>query len=186
MEAHMYKISYVGDGLTSEFLFAFPFFQDADIKVALDEKLLSENQYSVYANEDFDGGTVIFSTPPAEDVKIDIFRQISLSRVVDYQPTAKIDPESLNSDFNFLLEAFKDLHSIEVNVTEWANIHDNVMNFLNYNLQVIEDKLSGGAVLGLYNNLVSVLESALPKLINDYGSITETALNENKDDYGLL
>ena len=109
-----------------------------------------------------------------------------MSRVVDYQPTAKIDPESLNSDFNFLLEAFKDLHSIEVNVTEWANIHDNVMNFLNYNLQVIEDKLSGGAVLGLYNNLVSVLESALPKLINDYGSITETAPNENKDDYGLL
>ncbi len=182
----MYKISYVGDGTTSEFLFAFPFFQDADIRVAIDEKIVSDTLYSVYANDDFDGGTVIFSTAPSEGSKIDIFRQISLSRVVDYQPTSKIDPESLNSDFNFLLEAFKDLHSIDINLTEWANIHDNVMNFLNYNLQVIEDKLSGGSVLGLYNNLLSVLDNALPKLINDYGSITEPAPNETKDDYGLL
>ena len=182
----MYKISYVGDGTTSEFLFAFPFFQDADIRVAIDEKVISDNLYSVYANDDFDGGKVIFSNVPSEGSKIDIFRQISLARVVDYQPTSKIDPESLNSDFNFLLEAFKDLHSIDINLTEWANTHDNVMNFLNYNLQVIEDKLSGGSVLGLYNNLLSVLDNALPKLINDYGSITEPAPNETKDDYGLL
>lgn len=182
----MYKISYVGDGTTSEFLFAFPFFQDDDIKVSLDEKIIPDTQYSVYANDDFDGGAVIFATAPSEGSKIDIFRQISLSRVVDYQPTAKIDPESLNSDFNFLLEAFKDLQSIDINLSEWANTHDNVMKFLNYNLQVIEDKLSGGGVLGLYNNLVSVLDNALPKLINDYGSITEPAPNETKDDYGLL
>ena len=57
---------------------------------------------------------------------------------------------------------------------------------MNYVLQTIEDKLSGGAVLGLYNNLLSVLNNALPNLINDYGSVTEEAPNENNDDYGSV
>ncbi len=182
----MYKVSYVADGETSEFLFVFPFFQSADIRVSVDDKILSDTEYAVIPNEEYDGGNVVFPMPPEKDVKIDIFRQVALSRVIDYQPTAKIDPENLNADFNFLLEAFKDLHKIDIDVTEWGNIHDNVMRFLNYNLQVIEDKLSGGSVLGLYRNLVSVLENALPKLINDYGSITEEAPNENRDDYGVL
>ncbi len=182
----MYKISYIADGMTSEYAFAFPFFQDADVHVALDDVLATDNQYSVIANEDFDGGNIVFSIPPPENTKIDIFRQISLSRVVDYQPTAKIDPESLNADFNFLLEAFRDLHNIDIDLTEWANTHDNIKNFLEYTVQLIQDKLAGGAVLGLYSNLLSVLNSALPSLINDYGSVSEPAPNENRDDYGVL
>ena len=182
----MYKISYTGDGQTTQYLFAFPFFQDADVRVALDETVLGTDKYAVIANDDFDGGTVSFLTPPADGVQIDIFRQISLSRVIDYQPTAKIDPESVNTDFNFLVEAFRDLHEIDIDLTQWKNTHDNVMAFLEYNLDVIQDKLGGGAVMGLYNNLVSVLKNALPQLINDYGSITDTAPNETRDDYGVL
>ena len=109
-----------------------------------------------------------------------------MDRVIDYQPTLKIDPEDLNSDFNFLLAALKDMNAINIDLSQWANIHETVLNQMNYVLQTIEDKLSGGAVLGLYNNLVSVLDNALPNLINDYGSITEEAPNENNDDYGSL
>lgn len=182
----MYKISYVGDGQTSEYIFAFPFFQDADVRVALDNTVLNDTQYSVVANENFDGGTVILPSPVPENTKIDIFRQISLTRVVDYQPTAKIDPENLNTDFNFLLEAFRDLRAVDVDIAQWANIHDNVLTFLKYNMDVIQDKLSGGAVMGLYKNLLTVLDGALPKLINDYGSITEPATGAYNDDYGIL
>jgi hypothetical protein len=57
---------------------------------------------------------------------------------------------------------------------------------MEYTLSVIKDKMSGGTVLGLYRNLVSVLQNALPKLINDYGLITDAAPNENRDDYGIL
>ena len=53
-------------------------------------------------------------------------------------------------------------------------------------MSTIEDKMTGGAVLGLYYNLVSVLSGALPQLINDYGSVTEEASNENNDDYGSI
>ena len=182
----MYKITYTGDGITTQYVFAFPFFQDADIRVAFDDTIIDASQYSVVANDAFDGGTVVFVSPPVTGTQIDIFRQVSLSRVIDYQPTAKIDPEILNSDFNFLVEAFKDLREIDIDLTEWKNTHNNVMSFLEYNLSVIQDKLGGGAVMGLYGNLVSVLENALPKLINDYGSITDVAPNETRDDYGIL
>ena len=40
----MYKISYTGDGTNTEFVFSFPFFQNADIKVAIDDVLLDDTQ----------------------------------------------------------------------------------------------------------------------------------------------
>jgi hypothetical protein len=163
MGANMYKISYTGDGQTTEFLFAFPFFQVADVCVAIDNSEIISG-FSVIPNDNFTGGRVVFSVAPTENAQIDIYRQISLSRIIDYQPTAKIDPEDLNSDFNFLLAAFQDLRKVDVDLSEWTNTHDNVMAFLNYTMDVIKDKLSGGGVLGLYNNLVSVLASALPVL----------------------
>ncbi len=182
----MYKISYTGDGINTEFVFSFPFFQNADIKVAIDNVLLDNTQYDVNPNQDFNGGLVVFPSAPLSGKHIDIFRQVSLSRTIDYQPTQKIDPEDLNSDFNFLLAAFQDLHNIDIDLSSWANVHDNLLAQINYALQTIEDKLSGGSVLGLYNNLLNVLDSALPSLINDYGYVTEAANNENNDDYGSL
>ena len=183
----MYKISYVADGTTTEFEFSFTFFQTADVRVAIDKIIDCENQnFSVVANDDFTGGNIVFDEAPPADTKIDIFRKISLSRIIDYQPTKTIDPEDLNSDFNFLLNAFQDLQNIDFDLSEWMNIHDDIKQLMEYTLQVINDKLSGGSVLGLYRNLLTVLQNALPVLVNDYGYITEPAINENNDDYGIL
>ena len=178
----MYKISYTGNGTDTEFVFTFPFFQNADVKVALDNVLLDTDNYDVNPNDDFNGGLIVFSVAPANGVQIDIFRQISLNRVIDYQPTSKIDPEDLNSDFNFLLAAFQDLRKVDVDLSEWANIHDTVLNKIDYTVNLIEDKLTGGGVLGLYNNLLIVLND----LINDYGSVSEEASDDDNDDYGSI
>lgn len=182
----MHKISYVADGQTSEFEFSFPFFQAADIHVAINEAVLTSDDYSVVENTSFDGGRVVFATPPVDGTRIDIYRVVALSRVVDYQPTAKIDPEHLNADFNFLIEALKDLHAPDVDIEAWRNTHTNVVDFLEYTNSLIQDKLTGGGVLGLYKNLIMVLDSALPNLINDYGYITDTTDDSTCDDYGLL
>ena len=187
MGDNMYKISYVADGTETEFTFSFPFFQCADVCVAINGAICApEYNFSIIPNEDFSGGNVVFDVAPDADTKIDIFRQISLSRVIDYQPTKTIDPDDLNADFNFLLAAFQDLQQIDVDISECRNKYDDIKRMMDYTQRVIEDKMSGGTVLGLYRNLVSVLEDALPKLINDYGLITEPAINENNDDYGVL
>lgn len=183
----MYKVSYIADGTTTEFIFSFPFFQTADIRVAINGVVShSDFSYSVIPNDDFNGGNIVFDIAPENGICIDIFRQISLSRIIDYQPTGRIDPEDLNTDFNFLLSAFQDLRSVEVDLDEWVNRHDEIKSLIDYTNNLINDKLSGGAVLGLYRNLLTVLENALPKLINDYGLITQVAPNENLDDYGIL
>jgi len=178
----MYKISYVGDGETTEFSFSFPFFQESDVKVSIDNTVLDTTQYAVNPNDDFGGGIVVFASAPENNKNIDIFRQVDLSRVIDYQTTAKIDPEDLNTDFNFLLAALQDIRSIDVDLAQWANVHDNLLTKIDYAISTIEDKMSGGAVLGLYYNLVSVLQD----MINDYGSVAEDADDENNDDYGSI
>ena len=178
----MYKISYVGDGETSEFSFSFPFFQESDVKVSIDNTVLDTTQYAVNPNDDFGGGIVVFASAPENNKNIDIFRQVDLSRVIDYQTTAKIDPEDLNTDFNFLLAALQDIRSIDVDLAQWANVHDNLLTKIDYAISTMEDKMSGGAVLGLYYNLVSVLQD----MINDYGSVAEDADGENNDDYGSI
>ena len=182
----MYKISYVADGENNEYVFSFPFFQNADIKVAIDNELLENTQYDINPNDDFNGGIVVFAIAPESGKNIDIFRKTELSRVIDYQPTSKIDPEDLNTDFNLLLSAIQDINAIDIDLTQWANVHDTLLRKIDYAISTIEDKMSGGAVLGLYYNLVSVLNNALPQLINDYGSVTEPAGTENNDDYGSL
>lgn len=182
----MHKISYISDGVTTEFEFAFPFFQAADIHVAINESVLAPDNYSVVENATFDGGRIVFNEAPVQDSRIDIYRIVALSRVIDYQPTAKIDPEHLNSDFNFLIEALKDLHAPDVDIEAWRNTHTNVIDFLEYTNALIQDKLTGGGVLGIYRNLITVLDNALPNLINDYGYIKDSTPDDACDDYGLL
>lgn len=183
----MYKISYIADGATTEFAFAFPYFQTADVHVVINNG--TDNvlyNYSIVPNEDFSGGNIVFDDAPIADTKIDILRQISLSRTIDYQPTQKIDAEHLNADFNFLLAALQDLRSVDLDLSEWVNRHDEIKSLMDYTNSIISDRLSGGAVLGLYRNLLTVLENALPNLINDYGYITDATADDRIDDFGVL
>ncbi len=182
----MYKISYVGDGEAYCFAFAFPFFQPLDVHVAINEVILDSTEYNLQYDENMIGGIISFANPPVQNSRIDIFRKISLSRFIDYQPAAKIDPENLNADFNFILEAFRDLNSVEISIAQWQNIHDNVVHQMDVIKELIEDKTGGGAALGLYNNLLSVLSTAMPRMINDYGTPADTGPSESIDDYGTL
>jgi hypothetical protein len=154
--------------------------------VAIEESLLDASRYSLQCDENLGGGTVTFAAAPASGARIDIFRKILLDRFIDYQPAARIDPENLNADFNFLLEAFRDLNSAEIDLAEWRNIHDNVIRQMEYAMDLIEDKIGGGGQLGLFNNLLAVLSTALPRMISDYGNAADSASGDAVDDYGTL
>lgn len=183
----MYKISYVADGATTEFAFSFPFFQISDVRVAINFSVNdAAYNYAIMPNEDLSGGNIVFDDAPVAGTRIDIFRQIALTRTIDYQPTQEIDPENLNSDFNFLLSAIQDLYSLDIDFSEWKNQYDEIKIVMKNTLSLLQNENSAAGISGLYRNLLTVLESALPKLINDYGYITDVAPNENRDDYGVL
>ena len=58
----MYKISYVADGVATEYQFTFPFFQNADVRVSVDNAVIAADAgiYSVVPNDDFTGGRVAY------------------------------------------------------------------------------------------------------------------------------
>ena len=123
----MYLIKYTGDGQTTEFNFVFPFFKSADVIVSVNSEILPSGSFNVNITEDvqhdgmYSGGNVIFSEAPASGAEICIWRKISLSRVIDYQPTLPIQPENLNADFNFVLEYLKDLYELDGDVANIQN-----------------------------------------------------------------
>ena len=114
----MNEIIYYGDGQTKDFVFDFPFFLASDVHVKLNGSIMNSG-YQVTgvkstepADIPYSGGTVTFATAPKSSDKIELFRKIGLERVVDYQPTKKIDPQALNQDFSFLLETLKDFDAM--------------------------------------------------------------------------
>ena len=103
----------MGNGTTTEFFFNFPYFENSNIVVTVNNA--PAPAYNVIgtpagsgADIPFNGGKVVFDVAPATIDSIVIARNLPLARPVDYQPTAKIDATTLNQDFNYLIEVIKD------------------------------------------------------------------------------
>ena len=125
------KIEYVADGNACEFVFTFPFFTTKDIVVSRNGKEITSG-FTITASENaenadvpFVGGTIRFLNAPAKSEIITICRKISLNRIIDYQPTTRIDSETLNQDFNFTVEVLKDFAE---NLTEFKEKYNQVTN----------------------------------------------------------
>lgn len=120
----------MGNGSTTEFNFNFPYFENSNIIVTVNNQTASAyNIIGTSGGEDADfpytGGKVVFETAPTSFDNITIARNLPLTRVVDYQPTAKIDPTTLNQDLNYLMEVLKDfddgLYSLYAQYSDIAN-----------------------------------------------------------------
>ncbi len=110
----MYKVSYMGNGSTTEFNFNFPFYENTNIIVAKNGTTITTG-YTIVgtsAGENADipytGGKVIFESAPISTDSITISRSLPLTRIVDYQPTELINPTVLNQDQNYTMEVLKD------------------------------------------------------------------------------
>lgn len=109
----MNKVSYMGNGEIVEFDFTFPFYENNNVVVLKNNKPATGYVIvGVSAGENADvpymGGRVVFDFAPLPTDSIVISRKLPLSRVVDYQPLAKIEPKLLNLDMNYLMESLKD------------------------------------------------------------------------------
>lgn len=126
----MQKVSYMGNGTTTEFAFNFPYFENSNIIVT--KNGAAATGYDIIgtsagldADIPYTGGTVVFEVAPTALDNITIARQLPLTRIVDYQPLAKIDPTTLNQDMNYTMEVLKDLQDeLDGLMTQYAEIAD--------------------------------------------------------------
>lgn len=104
----------MGNGETTEFNFTFPYYENTNIIVTKNGTTATGYQIvgtsgGLDADIPYTGGKVVFETAPTALDSITIARSLPLSRTIDYQPTVKIDPTTVNQDMNYLMEVLKDL-----------------------------------------------------------------------------
>ncbi len=126
----MQKVSYMGNGVTTEFAFNFPYFENSNIIVTKNGE--AATGYSIVgtpagldADIPYTGGKVVFETAPTSLDNITIARSLPLERIVDYQQLAKINPTTMNQDANYLMEVIKDLQDeLETLESQYSDIAD--------------------------------------------------------------
>lgn len=111
----MYKVSYMGDGSTTEFTFNFPFYENTNIIVTINGSTATEytvvgTSAGLNADIPYTGGKIVFDIAPIATDSITISRSLPLTRIVDYQPTELINPTVLNQDQNYTMEILKDFN----------------------------------------------------------------------------
>ena len=126
----MQSVSYMGDGSTTEFMFNFPYYENSNIIVTLNNTIapgytIIGTPAGVNADIPYTGGKVVFDVAPTALDSIKISRDLPLTRVVDYQPTAQLNPTTLNQDMNYMMEVLKDIKDEFDNLsTRYAEIAD--------------------------------------------------------------
>ncbi len=162
----MQQVSYMGNGTTTEFHFNFPYYENTNIVVtknnlpATDYTIIG-NSGGTDANIPFVGGKVVFEHAPTPLECICISRSLPLSRVVDYQPVAKINPTVLNQDMNYMIEILKDFKN---ELIEFRHKYNDITN--NENTQIVLTKID--AALREIDNLgdISSIHNRIDALNN--------------------
>lgn len=112
----MNKFTFTGNGKNKDFYFTFHFFSKADLVVKINNNLATG--YGVFcipgtSNNDFPftGGHIHFATAPKTTDIVTIERKLQLNRLIDYQPTMRLNPTTVNQDMNYFFELLKDVKS---------------------------------------------------------------------------
>ncbi len=146
----MQKVSYMGDGSTTDFYFNFPFYTNTDIIVLKNTQITTDytivgTPAGLNADIPYTGGKIVFNTAPVATDSITIYRHLPLTRIVDYQPTEKINPTILNQDMNYMMEILKDMQDKIDTFSEQYNdvvnkeSTDNLLSKIHYINQLIDN-----------------------------------------------
>ncbi len=219
------KEVFICDGEQSVFEFSFRMFNDAIVKVFLDEEeQLNGFELSFYPNKI--GGKVRFFAPPFIGKKLTIIRQLQFSRNFDFQTGGVFRAEDLNYELDFNIACLNQLqydcdkslklcdtdsgvspvlpeakagHALVWNEEENALVNTNIsideqikyaedcVNTVETLYDDLTDIMQGNmnmGIIGLFNNLKSVILANYPKAITDYQYVNNNA--DQSSDYGNI
>lgn len=100
---------HVGNGVSTAFAYSFLLLSADDLRVTVDGVLLQNNlNYSITGLSNEAGGSVVFALPPAASARVVLRRNVSLSRLTDYQYAGDFLAATVNRDFDRVWMALQD------------------------------------------------------------------------------
>lgn len=99
-------IRYTANGVETEFAFPFPIFATEDITLTLDEAE-QQSGFTIQGAGSTDGGSVIFTSAPAEGVSVVIERKLPLERMTDFLESGDFSARSLNNELDYLMASMQ-------------------------------------------------------------------------------
>ncbi|MCA8239847.1 hypothetical protein [Burkholderia sp. AU32262] len=119
-------VSYVGNGITTEFAFDFKILNSADLKVMKNGfPQFVGTHFSINGIGEETGGSVVFNVAPLVGDKLIIYRTVARRRDVDYQDNGDLLADTVNADFDRIWMALQDggsnqARAIQYPVTEYT------------------------------------------------------------------
>lgn len=105
------RVSYIAPGAQTTFPYPFRIFDSSDIKVSLNNVLLSASNYVVTGVGNDTGGNVIFYTAPLELAAVVIYSDTTIERDTDYQQNGPWTSSRLNDEFDKVLIILQELRA---------------------------------------------------------------------------
>ena len=171
--------TYTGDGETTTFYFTFPFFGTNDIKVSIGGIPQTSDDFAIYptvspapADTPYTGGRIEFAVAPTNGTTIKIWRDITLERHIDYQPTQQPQSHQLNQDVNQCMEILKEQSETLANVISLANIP--TVAALLSELSEIRDRLDTFLTADDLTDINTAVATIPNKATKDMDNITTT------------
>lgn len=122
------RIQFTADGVQKEFQFFFAIYEPENVRVYIEDQLLTSGYTLVQSNE-APGGVVNFTEAPVRGKLITIYRDLELKRTTDFKEGGPFRSSKVNSEFNYQLSCLEQLEdSIGRTVTfpQYAPMHLNI------------------------------------------------------------
>lgn len=177
----MKAVTYIGDNKTTEFTFNFTYYENSNIVVSINGTETAN--YTIIGNKNdsspdipYAGGKIIFDTAPSANDTIIISRELNLSRIVDYQPTAKINPTTLNQDLNYTIEVLKDFKD-ELDTFKKISTPESVQDLIT-KIEIVSQQINAIGDVSQIRDNISTLNTRTNG-ITDYVVANQTPTENN-------
>ncbi len=106
-------VQYAGNGSQTEFDFAFPIFENADLKVYLGVSETPEaSGYAIAGAGQSAGGRVTFLTPPENGMAVTLLRDVTIKRVTDFSESGDFRASAINNELDRLTAVAQQLSTL--------------------------------------------------------------------------
>ena len=104
------RIQYIADGSRYEFVYPFAVFTESSLEIYLNSTKQTTG-FIVNGIGQSDGGSVLFSTPPAQGVVVTLRRRLVVERTSDFQESGQFRAKIINDELDYLTAAIQQVEA---------------------------------------------------------------------------